>query len=143
MSEYIPLGHYAVQASRASGGWRYYTAPKWFVQGLQEYDAIFHSTDNNRTTTSKLLYAWANQNPSTFSCCSPKLEIADDYNGGATFLAFLADKFGEDIHARILRNSASTFEAALASETKLYSPLELFGLFRKWMDQKQTSKVGE
>jgi hypothetical protein len=55
MSEYIPIGHYAVQDARLSGGWRYYSAPEWFVQGLQEYDAIFHTTDANRDGTVKRL----------------------------------------------------------------------------------------
>jgi hypothetical protein len=35
VSEYVPIGHYAVQDSRASGGWQYYSAPEWFVQGLR------------------------------------------------------------------------------------------------------------
>ena len=43
MSEYIPIGHYAVQDSRPAGGWQYYSAPQWFVQGLQEYDGIYHT----------------------------------------------------------------------------------------------------
>jgi hypothetical protein len=51
MSEYIPIGHYEVQSARPNGGWLYYTAPNWFVQGLQEYDAIFHTTDTSRTVT--------------------------------------------------------------------------------------------
>ena len=138
MSEYIPIGHYAAQDGRASGGWRYYSAPNWFVQGLQEYDAIFHTTDYNRTMTAKRLFEWAKRNPTKFSCCAPQLQIADDYNGGATFVAFLADKFGENIHARLLRNPATTFESALSSETKPYSLIELFDLFRKWLDQKET-----
>ena len=50
MSEYIPVGHDEVQLNRVSGGWQYDDAPQWFVQGLQEYDAIFHTTNNNRTT---------------------------------------------------------------------------------------------
>jgi len=137
MSEYIPIGHYAVQDSRASGGWSYYNAPNWFVQGLQEYDAIFHTTDNNRTMTARRLFEWAKRNPTKFSCCAPQLQIGDDYNGGATFMAFLAEKFGENVHARLLRNPATSFELALASETKPYSPGELFDLFRKWLDQKK------
>jgi hypothetical protein len=45
MSEYITIGHYVVQESRIkTGGWRYNSAPAWFVQGLQEYDGIFHTT---------------------------------------------------------------------------------------------------
>lgn len=135
MAEYIPIGHYAAQDSRASGGWKYYSAPEWFVQGLQEYDAIFHTTDGNRTATARRLSEWAKRNKTSFSCCSPKLTIADAYNGGATFMAFLAAEFGEDIHARLLRNSATTFEAALASETKPYSLGELFDRLRKWLDQ--------
>ena len=135
MSEYIPIGHYAAQDRRASGGWKYYSAPNWFVQGLQEYDGIFHTTDSNRTMTSRSLLEWAKRNPAKFSCSSAGLAIADPYNGGATFMAFLAAAFDEDIHARLLRNSASTFEAALASETKPYSLPQLFDRFRKWLDE--------
>jgi hypothetical protein len=134
VSEYVPIGHYAVQDGRTSGGWNYYDAPNWFVQGLQEYDAIFHTTDYNRTVTSKRLVEWAKRNPDKFTCCTPRLGIADDYNGGAAFMTFLADKFGEDIHARILRSSSPTFESALASETKPYSLAELFKLFQKWVE---------
>jgi hypothetical protein len=136
VSEYIPIGHYAAQDSRPSGGWSYYSAPNWFVQGLQEYDAIFHSTENNRTMTAKRLIDWAKRNPTKFSCCTPKLEIADDYNGGAAFMTFLADKFGERIHAKLLRSSAPSFESALANETKPYTLAQLFELFREWLDQK-------
>ncbi len=134
LSEYIPIGHYAVQDSRASGGWQYYSAPDWFVQGLQEYDAIFHSTESNGTATVKRLLQWAKANSTKFSCCSPNLTIADVYNGGAAFMAFLSAEFGEGVHARLLRNPANTFEAALASETQPYSTQQLFDRFRKWLD---------
>lgn len=107
------------------------------MQGLQEYDAIFHSTDYNRKVTSTRLFEWAKRNPHKFACCAPQLEVRDDYNGGAAFMAFLADKFGESIHAKLLRNPAATFEAALASETKPYSLAQLFDLFRKWLDERQ------
>jgi hypothetical protein len=137
ISEYIPIGHYAAQDSRTSGGWQYYSAPQWFVQGLQEYDAIFHSTERNGISTRQRLLQWAKTNSSTFSCCSPNLAITDRYNGGATFMAFLAAEFGEDIHARLLRNPANTFEAALASETQKYSLTQLFDRFRHWLDTVQ------
>ena len=140
MSEYIPIGHYAVQDARAPGGWRYYSAPEWFVQGLQEYDGIFHTTDANRDDTTKRLLEWAKGNKSQFACCSPNLAITDAYNGGATFMAFLAAQFGEDIHARLLRNTSSTFDAALADETKPYSLPELFARFRTWLDSTATGQ---
>ena len=133
MAEYIPIAHYAAQDIRKRGGWSYYTAPEWFVQGLQEYDAIFHTTEQNRTQTSQRLTQWAQRNAQKFSCCSPTLEIADAYNGGATFMRFLAEEFGEGIHARLLRSPAKTFDEALANETKPYSLPQLFARFQKWL----------
>jgi hypothetical protein len=134
MSEYITVGHYVVQESRATtGGWRYYSAPQWFVQGLQEYDGIFHTTDANRGVTKAMLFQWARNRPSVFACCSPGLSISNSYNGGATFMAFLAAQFGEDIHAKLLRDPVSTFEAALENQTKPYRLTELFDKFRAWL----------
>jgi len=133
MSEYIPTGHYEVQDARRSGGWKYYSAPNWFVQGLQEYDAIFHTTDRNRDTTASRLSAWAASHASVFRCCSPELSIADDYNGGAAFMAFLAWQFGEDVHARILRDSSPTFFKALTAATRPYSRTDLFARLQEWL----------
>jgi hypothetical protein len=137
VSEYIPIGHYAAQDNRPAGGWQYDDAPQWFVQSLQEYDAIFHSTDANRATTARRLLQWAWANPATFFCCSPNLMIAEPYNGGAAFMAFLAVEFGEDVHRRLLQSPADTFEAALANETKPYSSQLLLERFRKWLDTAQ------
>jgi hypothetical protein len=133
MSEYIPIGHQAVQDRRPSGGWSYYSAPQWFVQGLQEYDAIYHTTETNRTTTAARLMTWARQNETQFACCAKGIELGDPYNGGAAFMAFLAAEFGEGIHERILRNGATTFDEALASETKPRSQAELLSSFRTWV----------
>jgi hypothetical protein len=133
MSEYIPIGHYAVQDSRPAGGWQYYSAPQWFVQGLQEYDGIYHTTETNRARTADTLMKWARQNEGRFACCTNGVELADAYNGGAAFMAFLAADFGEGIHERLLRSGARTFDDALASETKPYSQSELLSRFRKWV----------
>jgi hypothetical protein len=133
MSEYIPIGHLAVQDGRPAGGWRYYSAPQWFVQGLQEYDGIFHTTETNRTRTAEALMTWARQNADRFACCTNGVELVDAYNGGAAFMAFLAAEFGEGIHERLLRSGGATFDLALASETTPYSQSELLGRFRRWV----------
>jgi len=134
MSEYITVGHYVVQESRQkTGGWRYRNAPDWFVQGLQEYDGIFHTTETNRKVTAARLLDWARSRPSVFACCSAGLSISDSYNGGATFMAFLAAQFGEDIHARLLRDTASSFDAAFANQTQPYALRELFAKFQTWL----------
>jgi hypothetical protein len=49
-------------------------------------------------------------------------------------MAFLAAKFGEDVHARLLRSSAPTFEAALADVTKPRTLQELFNRIRAWLN---------
>jgi hypothetical protein len=134
LSEYIPIAHYEVQNSRPSGGWKYYSAPNWVVQGLQEYDAIFHTTAGNRDVTVKRLSAWATAHRTVFTCCSPDVAITDDYNGGAAFMYFLAAQFGEDVHARLLRSSAPSFEAALTEVTKPYARSELFARFQDWLE---------
>ncbi len=133
MSEYIPIAHYAVQNRRPAGGWKYYSAPNWFVQGLQEYDAILHTTEANRQRTAAALSAWAVSNAKVFTCCEPDLGIADDYNGGAAFMAFLAAEFGEDVHRRLLASSAPTFIAALTEQTAPYSRSQLFERFHQWL----------
>jgi hypothetical protein len=135
MSEYIPIGHYAVQDSRR--GWSYYTAPSWFVQGLQEYDGIYHTTETNRTDTAARLLRWARQNEGRFVCCAKGIEFGDVYNGGAAFVAFLASAYGEGIHERILRSEKRTFDEALADHTSPLSRSELFDRFRRWVRDMQ------
>ena len=140
MSEYIPIAHYEAQNSRLSGGWKYYSAPNWVVQGLQEYDAIFHTTAGNRDVTAKRLSAWATTHRTVFSCCSPDVAITDDRNGGAAFMDFLAVQFGEGVHARLLRSSEPTFEAALTEVTAPYTRSQLFARFQEWLERGAPSR---
>ena len=137
----MTVGHYAVQESRdKTGAWRYGGGPEWFVQGLQEYEGIFQTTDVNRDVTKAALFAWARSRPSVFACCSSGLAISDFYNGGAAFIAFLAAKFGEDIHAKLLRDTANTFDEAFENQTKPYHLPELFDEFRSWLVRTATAR---
>jgi len=49
-------------------------------------------------------------------------------------MRFLAAEFGEDIHARLLRSQAKTFDEALANDTKPYSLPQLFAKCQKWLE---------
>ncbi len=139
MSEYITVGHYIVQDARANhSAWRYYSAPNWFVQGLQEYDGIFHTTDANRQTTGAALVAWARAHAAVFQCCDSGLKISDVYNGGAAFITFLAAQYGEDIHARLLRDESATFDAALENQTKPDTLRDLYAKFVAWLAASKT-----
>jgi hypothetical protein len=133
ISEYIPLAHRAVQATR-TGGWRYYDAPSWVSQGLQEYDGFFHSTEFNRTTAFAKMREFGSANLENFSCCDNDLpQIADTYNGGALVMAYLAERFGEDVHVRLLRSTQPTFALALKQQTGVVDVESLFGDFRHWL----------
>jgi hypothetical protein len=140
MSEYIPIGHWTVQDSRGNG-WGYYSAPEWFVQGLQEFDAIFHTTKFNAVVARERLFAKGSEISSTIQCCSSGIKIPDVYNGGALFVAFIADRFGERIHASLLRSSAPTFWLALTSETH-EQLTELYKAFQEWLKYPHLTLAG-
>jgi hypothetical protein len=103
------------------------------VQGLQEYDGIFHTTKADRRTTAAALLAWATTHYAVFQCCDSGLKISDAYNGGAAFVAFFAQQYGEDIHARLLRDQSPSFAAALENQTKPDSLTELYTKFQAWL----------
>ena len=57
-----------------------------------------------------------------------------------TFSAFLAANFGEDIHARLLRDTSTTFDEAFENQTKPYHLPELFEEFRSWLARTATPR---
>lgn len=137
--EYISMGHLAAQNLRLNGGWMYRSAPRWFWQGLQEYDAIFGSSVFNRETVGPRLLEVVRTRPMDFTCCQDGLAIiADETNGGAAFAWFLARRLGDDVHNRILRSSAPTFAEALAAEIR---PLGIPALFSEFMEWLKDGKV--
>jgi len=135
--EYVTLGHQSAQQQATRGaGWSYYSAPSWFVQGLQEYDGLFHSTVGNRSTAPDAIRRWAGANRENFACCQTlgneqRIFIDDVYNGGLLFHTFLVSRFGDDIQRRLLLSSESTLYSALAKETNS-SLSEIFSRFREW-----------
>ena len=48
-------------------------------------------------------------------------------------MKFLADEFGESVHARLFRGSAATFTDALSEVPRPYSRAELFARFQAWL----------
>lgn len=116
--EYVTVGHQVVKRSKESG-WT--SGPSWFVQGLEEHDGIFHTTDENRTEGFAALLRYATDRLRTeIHCCrtlgEPTIGTSDAYFGGTLILRFLAEVYGEQIHAALLRSVEPTFGAALAAE---------------------------
>ena len=65
------------------------------------------------------------------------LTTSDVYFGGALILKYLADKFGEDIHRRLVRHTHSTFDEAMAAEFEASGTTasEVFEDLQAWLKQ--------
>ena len=109
----------------------------WFVQGLQQYEGLTAAGSPDLwQRTAERVYR-----DNTVSCGSgsggaEELVVSERYWAGALVLRFLADRFGESAHIRILRSSRSTLREAIADEQPPgETPCELFDRFRNWMHE--------
>ena len=123
-------------------GFVYYSAPSWFVQGLEAYDGYYHSTEENLARVRGLMRdgrLGVKNNKSYVICCKRSdrgegLAVKSDYVDGLALVAFLGSQFGEEIHSRILRSPRPTFEEAFLQEVGV-SLDELFQAYTNWVAQ--------
>ena len=110
----------------------------WFVQGLQQYEGFTAagSPDLWQRTAEKVY------RDNTISCGrgprgDEQLIVSEVYFAGALVLRYLADRFGEASHIRILDSGRTTLTEAIADEQPPgETPCELFDHFRNWMYEK-------
>jgi len=107
--------------------------PTWFVQGLSEYDRISHLEQSEKARQRTALLQWAKRHRAAFSCCAAGLQIQDARRGGAAFLTFLAQQFGDYVLRELQNDTSETFDAALANQTKPYELTLLFTRFAAWL----------
>ena len=131
--EYITVAQERVTREKPRGFY-YYSAPSWFVQGLEEYEGIFNSTETNRTATSSRLFDYVDSN--SFYCCP--FGTSNVYNGGALAMKFLADQFGSAFHVALLKSPQSTFEEALTQELADHGTTvpTMFDDFKRWFTRR-------
>jgi hypothetical protein len=128
----MPLAYLAVQTERGPG-WLFNDAPEWFIEGLAALDGRY-MTQSPRQERADLV-RWKQQHRRTIECCGTagrSMFFPDQALGGASFLAYLAERFGDDIHARILRSNAASFTRAFEEETRPYTMSALFDSFVAW-----------
>ena len=107
----------------------------WFVQGLQQYEglAAAGSRDLWQRAAERVFRG------GTVSCGrgidgNEQLTVTEVYWAGALVLRYLADRFGEASHIRILNSARSTLTEAIADEQPPgETPCELFNDYRNWM----------
>ena len=107
----------------------------WIREGLAEYDGYFHTTEWNRTEAVYRLFDRSEKRnlPAAIYCCrtlrrtSAAMGTTDVYYGGAIVMIFLAESFGEQIHAELF--AAPMADLMLARGTTVD---EAFTRFQAW-----------
>ena len=139
--EYITVGHIRIAEGDKSRGFQYFSAPSWFVQGLQEYDGTFHSTESNRTTGYERLLDYAERSlQDTFY----NFGSSSIYFGGLLLQRFLAEQYGEGIHLDLLTSEQPTFDLALDEQLAIHgrTASEAFDDFQRWFQTKLSEGIG-
>ena len=98
--------------SRQRAGWRFHSAPAWFVQGYEEYLGCILAGDRTRTITLGKYRELVARTPSRLG----DGEVADPYIDGAILVDFLHAEFGRERVQALMSNPAGTFDEALREE---------------------------
>ena len=118
--------------------------PQWVSEGLPEYEGMFNATEHNRTVGFDSLVRYVHDRipdriflAKSLGSDQLSLTTSDVYFGGALILKYLADKFGEDIHRRLVRHTHSTFDEAMAAEFEASGTTasEVFEDLQSWLKQ--------
>ena len=139
--EYITVGHIRGFSEDKTRGFKYYSAPAWFYQGLQGYDGMFHSTESNRTTNYGRLLDYAEKSlQDTFY----NFGSGNVYVGGLLLQRFLVEQYGEDIHLDVLTSEQPTFYHALDEQLTRHdrNSSEAFEDFQLWFQAKLSGGIG-
>ena len=121
--------------------------PTWVIEGLAEYEGMFNSTEHNRNVGLDALVRYVHDEipdsiflESSTGRDTPSLTTSDEYFGGSLIMKYLADRFGEEIHNRLVRHTHSTFDAALEAEFEAAgtSATQVFKDLQEWLTRKPT-----
>ena len=116
--------------------------PQWVSEGLAEYEGMFNATEHNRTVGFDSLVRYVHDEipdriflAKSLGSDQLSLTTSDVYFGGALIMKYLADKFGEDIHRRLVRHTHSTFDEAMAAEFEASdtTATEVFEDLQAWL----------
>jgi hypothetical protein len=95
-------------------GWSFFTAPRWFTDGYEEYLGLMLSSPRNRKEVLAKYLAMHKSDPDRLDL-DFGVGVKDDYIDGALLLLFMHETFGKDrVHA-ILKSEERRFGRAMAS----------------------------
>ena len=96
-----------------SSGWHFHQAPDWFVQGMEGYFGMTHSTPHESAVTLPLHLAAVRERPGEVVFGSG-IRTGNSYLGGLALVAFLYDTYGENQMNKLLTSPKPTFDEAFA-----------------------------
>jgi hypothetical protein len=112
------------------GGWRFYEAPPWFVQGMEEWVTL--QLHDRPTDLVSAAIAVAKASPDdAILLREGRIAVANPYRDGLALVAWLAATRAVDAPTRILTSDAPTFDAAL-SEVVGLDGAGLVAAYRQW-----------
>ena len=120
--------------------------PQWVHEGLAEYEGMFNATEHNRTVGFDSLVRYVHDRipdriflATPLGSDQPSITTSDWYFGGALIMKYLADRFGEDIHRRLVRHTHSSFDEAMAAEFEAAgtSAPQVFEDLQAWLTEKR------
>ena len=88
-------------------GWGFWSAPKWFYEGAEEYFSLTCSTEHARTETKRLyIEDWRKRWMPGYV---PSTDERIVYSDGAALLTFMNEQFGPDQMFALLRDTDPSF----------------------------------
>lgn len=112
-------------------GWRFHSAPSWFVQGYEEYLGLLCTDEEYRNGTLERRREDLALRPDSLAAGWDKVEKV--YEDGSLLVHFLHEEFGKEKMAGLLRSSKNSFEEALADGLEV-SREGLEERFRSWLE---------
>lgn len=130
-------------ARNKPSGWRFTSAPSWFIQGYEEYLGFFCASEHSRTVTYPKCRKLVASDPSRVGLLvttrgdakSHSIECRDPYNDGAVLLTFMHETWGRERVQAILKSQQDTFEAA-AEEALGVDASKLYARWVRWIAAK-------
>lgn len=110
-------------------GWHIYSAPNWFIQGLEQYVALSITEDDEEIKD----YIRAVQNKPSIIQTDFGLEVTQDYTGGTVLLAFIC-RDGNQIIKEILESTEPTFSKTIRVVLDTDFPA-FVSEFQAWMNE--------
>ena len=117
-------------------GWRFFQAPRWFIQGYEEYVALTCSNKQSRELTMAEYRKMVRSDPKRVRN-DFGLVVRDEYIDGAMLVAFIHEHYGKDKAQAILTSRAETFGEAITQALEVNLDT-FFSAWREWLERDAT-----